>query len=157
MADQAVVTQLRSAMETSKAQRDTRWQERYDEIEKLVTSAQEKFGTDARLAGMNEKFCVVPFGGKAVILTFEEVPRPYGPGKRYRATFFRSGDFKMLHDNQKIKHGGKLLGLGTWWLNHKDRRQYAGLTFSPGKELVINDRLNLWRGWGVQPKAGDGR
>jgi hypothetical protein len=154
MADQAVVTKLRSAMETSKPPRDTRWQDRYDEIEKLVISAQEKFGTNERLAEMNEKFCIVPFGGKAVILMFEEVERPHGSGKRHRATFFQAGDFKLLFDNQKVKPGGKL-GLASWWLSHKDRRQYAGVTFRPGQGPVINGQMNLWRGWGVEPKAGD--
>ncbi len=44
---------------------------------------------------------------------------------------------------------------GTWWLNHRQRRQHRGITFQPGGEAVINDWLNIWQGWGVEPKAGD--
>ncbi len=45
--------------------------------------------------------------------------------------------------------------LGHWWLKHPERRQYEGLTFQPGAGEEVDGRLNLWRGWGVEPKPGD--
>ena len=45
--------------------------------------------------------------------------------------------------------------LGQWWLSHRQRRQYRGVTFLPAGPNVVNDCLNLWRGWGVEPNAGD--
>ena len=36
------------------------------------------------LEEMNAEFCVVQFGGKVRILTFEEVPRKHGGGKRFK-------------------------------------------------------------------------
>jgi hypothetical protein len=44
------------------------------------------------------------------------------------------------------------------WFEWKDRRHYLGrgVVFEPGSPLEIpNDMLNLWRGFGVVPKAGD--
>ena len=49
----------------------------------------------------------------------------------------------------------KVEGRGTWWLNQKGRRQYKGVAFRPGEPAEIGGRLNLWRGWGVEPRAGD--
>jgi hypothetical protein len=45
--------------------------------------------------------------------------------------------------------------LGNWWLKHCERRQYDGLIFRPGGKDIIDNRLNLWRGWGFEPKRGD--
>ena len=46
---------------------------------------------------------------------------------------------------------------GIWWLNNPLRRQYAGLVFIPGGAKVIDNDLNLWRGWGIEPKKGSWR
>jgi hypothetical protein len=48
---------------------------------------------------------------------------------------------------------------GGWWLAHPDHRQYEGLVLEPAQasELTVGGRnfLNLWRGWGIQPRRGD--
>src|SRR6516225_94506 len=45
------------------------------------------------------------------------------------------------------------------WLDHPDHRYYDEVVFEPGGPEVIvqNGRtlMNLWKGWGVQPKQGD--
>jgi len=47
------------------------------------------------------------------------------------------------------------VGLGAWWINHEDRRQYAGVVYEPGaSEAATRDKLNLWQGFGVKAKAG---
>jgi len=60
-------------------------------------------------------------------------------------------DFGNLHMNKLVEVGNKKVPLGKWWLNHPRRKQYAGLTFEPGSSAeVIDDKLNLWRGWGAK-------
>jgi hypothetical protein len=50
----------------------------------------------------------------------------------------------------------KLIDTGSWWLSHPQRRQYSGVIFKPGDARErIDGKLNLWRGWGVEPKPGD--
>src|SRR5262249_20852760 len=50
----------------------------------------------------------------------------------------------------------KPVPLGNWWTSHPQRRTYRGLTFRPDvRDEVVNGRLNLWRGWGFEPKPGD--
>lgn len=40
-------------------------------------------------------------------------------------------------------------------MRHRQRRQHRGITFLPGGPEVVNECLNLWQGWGVEPKVGD--
>jgi hypothetical protein len=40
-------------------------------------------------------------------------------------------------------------------VGHPRRKQYRGVTFVPAGAPVIDGRLNLWRGWGVEPKRGE--
>jgi hypothetical protein len=39
------------------------------------------------------------------------------------------------------------------WFKHEDRRQFKSVVFEPQRE--VPGHFNLWRGWGVDPKAGD--
>jgi hypothetical protein len=46
------------------------------------------------------------------------------------------------------------------WLNHPDHRYYDGIIFEPdGPEVIVGEDgrtfMNLWKGWGVEPKEGD--
>jgi Family of unknown function (DUF5906) len=45
--------------------------------------------------------------------------------------------------------------LAKWWLDHRNRAQYRGVKFRPNQGGVVNGYLNLWRGWGIEPKPGD--
>ena len=44
-------------------------------------------------------------------------------------------------------------GLGEAWLNHHQRRTYDRIALIPSGPCPP-DVYNLWRGWGVEPKAG---
>lgn len=51
---------------------------------------------------------------------------------------------------------GKVVGLGDWWLKHPQRRQYDRVIFDPSATAAESStEYNLWRGWSVQPVAGD--
>jgi hypothetical protein len=65
----------------------------------------------------------------------------------------------MLYLNRRIKsfdRYGKTItmDIGRWWLGNSQRRQYRGVTFVPAGPAVIDGKLNLWRGWGVEPAPG---
>lgn len=105
------------------------------------------------LSRLNAEFCVVLDTGKARVLHFETVRQERH--SREVACFLSFEDFRNFHLNCTVDVGDKKVPLGHWWLRHPDRRQYRGLTFEPAAEREINGRLNLWRGWGVKPRAGD--
>ena len=63
-------------------------------------------------------------------------------------------DFRDLHSNKKLRSRTKQASIGQFWLEHPTRLTYGGVVYCPGKGLVVGGKLNLWRGWGVEPHAG---
>jgi hypothetical protein len=115
----------------------------------------------AILAELNRDNAVVLDGGKAMVLRFEDVPHD-ADGEHYvyqLPTFLKFADFRNFYLNRytTVAVGDKIktVSIGHWWLSHPDRRQYAGVVFVPAGEPIIDGKLNLWRGWGVEPKQGD--
>jgi hypothetical protein len=110
------------------------------------------------LAELNAENCVVLDGARTMVLRFETDEREAG-GERYvyrLPTFLRFYDFRGLYMNRFVDTGAeKPPSLGQWWLTHPERRQYRGVVFRPAAPAIINGRLNLWTGWGVEPKQGD--
>ena len=119
-------------------------EERANHIAKLLdynTADQEEI-----LERMNEQYCILPLGDNAKmhVMTWRE-----RSGRR-EAMFYRPDEFKTALNHQKV---GKSR-MGTWWLAQPQRKQYEGLVFRPGEPSVIDGDLNLWQGWGIQPKEG---
>jgi hypothetical protein len=118
-------------------------------------------GNDKRLlAEMNRDNCVVPDGGKTWVLRFSEVERRISSELyRYREPTFMGVDhFKNLYVNRLVNVGKdkpRWIPLGHWWFRHRNRRQHTGVAYVPPGAAVINGYLNLWQGWGVEPKQGD--
>ncbi len=110
-------------------------------------------GPPSDLDALNAEFCVVLDTGKARVLHFETVRQE--KHSREVACFLSFEDFRNFHMNRFVEVGDKKVPLGHWWLRHGGRRQYRGLTFEPAAEREINGRLNLWRGWGIEPAPGD--
>jgi hypothetical protein len=110
------------------------------------------------LAELNRDNCVVLDGGRALVLRFERVE--YSAGDETYAfdapIFLRPNDFRTFYLNRRVQISkDESMPLGAWWLMHPQRRQYDGLVFKPGAPKVVGEKLNLWRGWGVEPKQGD--
>jgi hypothetical protein len=110
-------------------------------------------GEDDELARLNEKYCVVRDGGKTRVLTFD--PRVEKDHRRLVATLLSFEDFRNFYMNQMVRVGKRDVPLGKWWLEHPERRQYRGMTFQPGGAKEVDGYLNLWIGWGIEPKPGD--
>jgi hypothetical protein len=116
-----------------------------------------KTETERLLTELNRDNCVVLDGARTRILRFEEIEHDAG-GEHYVyrvPTFLRVDDFRNLYLNRRIVVEDRSRDVGTWWLHHAQRRQYPGIIFAPAGEHIINDKLNLWRGWGVTPRRGE--
>src|SRR5262245_46431619 len=105
------------------------------------------------LAELNRYNCVVLDGARTRVLRFEEVEHDAGVEHyAYRVpTSLRFEDFRNLYLNRRIVANGQVTDVGKFWLTHEQRRQYPGIIFKPNGEPIINGKLNLWRGWGVEP------
>jgi hypothetical protein len=115
-----------------------------------------QFAIDPQLVEMNERHAVIrTWGGKCSVVE-ELYDVVMGRTQLVRTSF---PDIKNAYCNRQVKvgedkHGEpKYMELGTWWLKHKDRRQYDTLIFAPEKE--VPGAYNLWRGFGVQAVPGD--
>ena len=112
------------------------------------------------IAEMNRQHAIIEnVGGKAVIASWE--PASYDQNKLV-IVFQSKESFLLRYSNRFVsielfdgRDGRIRMGLGQWWLSHKDRQQYRGVLFRPGAPGVVNEFLNLWQGWGVEPIAGD--
>jgi len=114
------------------------------------------------LGAMNNQHAIIDnVGGKTVIASWE--PSSLDP-TRLMIAFQNKESFLLRYSNRcatvelSTKRGGTVeteVPLSTWWLTHRDRRQYRGITFWPGKGKVVNDCLNLWRDWGCEAVEGD--
>lgn len=108
------------------------------------------------LERMNEAHAVIEdMGGKCRVIS--EV---WDPGlKRNRVSFVTFNEFRNRYLHKKVPIGFNRQGettyqkLGSWWLEHESRRQYGTVVFAPGKD--VPGAFNLWKGFGVMPKAGD--
>jgi hypothetical protein len=104
------------------------------------------------LVELDKQYSVVRIRGKTRVIWFSQ------DRGRQIINFATFHDFKEFLSNKKITVNNKVRLLATTWLSDPDRPTYDGVTFEPGnKERVINGKLNLWRGWGVEPKRGSWR
>lgn len=107
------------------------------------------------IAKLNRNFCVVQEGGKVRVLTSSEQQG------RITLDHLSFTDFRNLHMHQYVhngddKNGNPILSpLGNYWLRHSERKQYSRVVFEPHDNTPQPGTFNLWRGWGVEPKAGD--
>jgi hypothetical protein len=107
---------------------------------------------------MNDKHAVISnLGGKCVIM--EWVPSAISEGQK-ELSYQSFQAFRERYANHYIDVP---TGRGRWgsapfapiWLTHPHRRQYEGLDLVPnGPAVLPNGYLNLWRGWGVEPRKG---
>ena len=116
---------------------------------------------------LNKDHSVVIIGGRTRVLRFEDIAQVAGDERYvYRLpTYMRFDDFRQFYLNRKtlktdglpyaVDGRGQPLSIGQWWLQHPLRKQYRGVIFQPGGAPVIEDRLNLWTGFGVEARQGE--
>lgn len=112
---------------------------------------------------LNKRHAFVMNGGTAKIMNF-----CHDPAVGEVLTFSCQSDFKACYANRLTlvygddERSSRLVPLADQWWSHPKRREYAGLTFMPGKPPEIHSSngserpyYNLFRGWPIVPKAGD--
>jgi hypothetical protein len=107
------------------------------------------------LEEMNDRFAVVRVGGKTRVVSFEESPTY--PGCRI-PVFSSIHDFIAFHAKRKkalARDDGSVrrVGIGKWWIEHDDRRQYDGIIYAPNSNDTT--KLNLWTGFSCDAVDGD--
>lgn len=99
---------------------------------------------------LNERHAVVSIVGKIKVMNFKD------KGLNGDLDFSSVSDFHHKYANQRITIGGKnkkKMPISKIWMTHKDRREYDGIVFEPGRDAGKN--YNLWNGFAIEPKQGD--
>jgi len=107
--------------------------------------------SELHIERLNKDYFVTPYGSDVLVCSFErdETGRMVAVYRSFQA-------FERLHSNVLIWRGGKAIKLGKFWLEHPNRRQYAGVSFVPnGPDVLPGNIKNLWLGFAVQPKQGN--
>jgi hypothetical protein len=131
----------------------------------LAAQIEPELAFDNVLEAMNQQHAIIAsVTGKAVIASWE--PSSLDPSKMV-IVYQTKDSFLLRYSNRRVRievrspNGDAQtvwMPLAQWWLGQKGRRQYRGITFLPGgPEVVGGVLLNLWRGWGCEPKKGDWR
>jgi hypothetical protein len=120
----------------------------------------------AILDELNAEHCVVKIGAQTRVMTYEETLYQAG-GESYALRtpiYLRFSDFRNYYLNRPcILHNGEpfafdgdgnIISIGQWWLGCDSRRTYQGVVFFPGREPVIEGKINLWTGFAIEPKRG---
>lgn len=93
---------------------------------------------------MSERFAVVSVGASVRIYD-------------RKADVFRSlADFHALTSHITMtQRSNKTVAVSRVWMTMPDRPTFERVVYVPGGRDIGPDELNLWRGWGVEPKLGD--
>ncbi|WP_051558765.1 bifunctional DNA primase/polymerase [Allorhizobium undicola] len=121
-----------------------------DDIDELLANV----GKADLVERMNERFCAVLNGGRFLIY-MEDEDDVFDPPRRVWTKLSRES-FLHFHEDERVQvNGGKrALSVAEVWLASPRRRKYSGIVMDPERRRG-GDKLNLWRGWSVTPKAGD--
>ena len=105
---------------------------------------------------VNKDFFICQFAGAVPICTFHHDPEM---GRRH-LVFMKPADFRLKFLTETYLVGFKRDGselwkdLGTGWQESKRRRQYERAGMFPRGDAPPGT-LNLWQGWGFEPKPGE--
>jgi Family of unknown function (DUF5906) len=138
--------------------------EESDDVEDRALSKRElsqkrkeaKAEREAVLKEFNDRYAVVKEGGTAMVFEdcFDDVLR------RQFYDRLKPNSLQLIYAGRsvctRVDDDGKrhLQPVAKWWLNHPERKTFQnGTTFMP-REQAREGFLNLWRGFGVEPKQG---
>jgi hypothetical protein len=117
-------------------------------VSALLKLCNEDADKQTLFAAMNRTYAVTKYGTKIVVANI------FGKDMEIMDV----AEFHKMFANMVTYDGDKAIKVSKAWFAWKDRRQYLGrgIVFEPGGPLDIpDDMLNLWRGFGVEPKQGD--
>jgi hypothetical protein len=129
-------------------------------VQNIVTEPEPVWLPD-EIKQLNSQHAVISnVGGKCVVM--EWVRSHIMPGT-FEISYQSFTSFRERYSNQYIESldgrgRTEYSPLAPAWLSHPARRQYEGLDLVPnGPKVLSGNMLNLWRGFGVQPKKGSWR
>jgi hypothetical protein len=116
---------------------------------------------EALLSAMNEAFAVVKYGSKIAVASFVGKDLDFMKVEDFHnmlANLVGHKQTEIRGDSGAAQTTTQVIVVSRYWFKWPQRRQYVGrgAVFEPGGALAVSDdMLNMWRGFGVEPKQGD--
>jgi len=108
--------------------------------------------SDILVREMNGRFGILTYKNRTLIIVKNGDRRPDDEFVYLTKPTF----LDRLKPEFGVDHSGKRVPKGSYWLSHSKAAHYHRLEFDPERPPGQNGRAwNLWRGFGVQPRAGD--
>lgn len=126
--------------------------ERADSVDVPAPAAPPIRSADMWLEEMNRRHVVLTaIGGKCKVMSWVKTDL----GEMPALSSF--DDFKNRYMATYVPLEGveKPIQLGGWWLRHPQRAEAESFCMQPGGGPRVGGRLNLWRGYAVQPREGE--
>ena len=158
--DTGIVAAAAELAAAAKASGDTNESE-INPVKRLMTLRDESANIRRLLDAMNETFAVVKYGSKTVVASIVGKGLDFMKVDDFNnmlANLVVQKEIEIKDDSGTPQKTTRAIIVSKHWFKSKDRRQYfgRGVVFEPGEPLEVrNDMLNLWRGFGVEPKQGD--
>jgi hypothetical protein len=117
-------------------------------VVEIMALHQRGVDTNPLLAALNKYYAVVRYGGEI------QIASTVGQD----IFFMKPQELHKMYGNVRVKVESDLVEVTRVWWRWSGRRQYLrrGVVFEPGGSLEApDDMLNLWRGFGIEPKEGD--
>ena len=94
---------------------------------------------------MNEKYAWIEKYSSIYRFKFKDMTSQDDLRRKYANTWIEA----------PIKGSIKQVTYADAWIQSPMRRDYMDLAFTPGADLITDDCINLWRGWGAKSSLGD--
>ncbi len=103
---------------------------------------------------INERFCGVLEAGRFMIF-MDDTDDTFDPPRQVWTRMSRE-DFRHFHEDERTRlpDSTRDVSVAEVWLRHPKRRKYDGIVMDPSGRAA-KGKLNLWRGWAVDPIPGD--
>lgn len=110
-----------------------------------------QINSNPKLDEMNEKHAFInSCGGRPMVLC-----HTYSAALGKKIPEFRSPDaIQIQYSNQSVQVDQKSVPLGSWWIQHSNRREYDTVVFDPDQPKEFKGCLNLYEGLSIEPKQG---
>lgn len=111
---------------------------------------EEEYKRGAALFKLNERLAFV--GALGAVYDFEN--KRFYKSKNDLLFAFANTNYLQPTIDKKGNESLKVVNAAQAWLEWAERREYEDICYRPGEPRIIEGKINLWRGWGCEPKKG---
>ena len=108
----------------------------------------EEFSESQQLWALNDELCII--SDKASVYSFDHQVL-FGSKQQLVGIAYADRTYQVPKANGE---GFTTKNAAEEWLKWGRRRTHNELTYAPGEDLIVGNKVNVWRGWGCEPKKG---